>query len=150
MMLKSQKRIAAQLMKCSPKRVIFDSERLTDIKEAITKLDIKALIGQGVITKKPVKSVSRSRVRKMLVQKRKRRQSGAGSKKGKSTARLPKKKRWMGTIRLQRAFLDELREKGIISKSNYRQLYLKAKGGYFRSKRHIKLYLDERKLIEKK
>jgi hypothetical protein len=34
-------------------------------------------------------------------------------------------------------------EKNIITKLAYRELYLKSKGGYFRSRRHIKLYLDE-------
>ena len=36
-----------------------------------------------------------------------------------------------------------LREKEIIEKKVYRDLYLKSKGGFFRSKRHLKLYIDE-------
>ena len=35
MELKLQKRLASQLLKCSPKRIHFDAERLEDIKEAI-------------------------------------------------------------------------------------------------------------------
>ena len=42
-----------------------------------------------------------------------------------------------------RAFLKELRDKGIISKEDYRVLYAKVKGGFFRSKRHIKLYIAD-------
>ena len=44
MMLKPQKRIAAQVLKCSPKKIVFDTEKLSEIKEAITKQDIKTLI----------------------------------------------------------------------------------------------------------
>ena len=98
-----------------------------DIKEAITKFDIKTLITNGVIKAKPVKSVSRVRARKQLVQKRKGRRQGPGSRKGKSTARLPKKLAWINRIRIQRAFLKELKEKGIITKTIYRELYLKSK-----------------------
>ena len=44
MELKVQKRLSAQVMGCSEKRVIFDPARLNDIKEAITKKDIKLLV----------------------------------------------------------------------------------------------------------
>jgi ribosomal protein L19E len=37
-----------------------------------------------------------------------------------------------------------LKEKKIIDDKLYRELYLKSKGGFFRSKRHIKIYLEER------
>ncbi len=53
MKLTVQKRLAASLFKCSEKRVWFDEDRLADIKEAITKNDIKALISQGAIRLKP-------------------------------------------------------------------------------------------------
>ena len=42
-----------------------------------------------------------------------------------------------------------LREKGHVTGPLFRELYLKAKGGYFRSKRHIKLYLEEHNLVAK-
>ena len=51
--LKVQKRLAAQIFGCSPDRVVFDNDRLDDIKQAITKRDLKLLIGDGAITKKP-------------------------------------------------------------------------------------------------
>ena len=149
MKLRLQKRLAGDVLKCSEKKVVFDTERLEDIKEAITKMDIRALVGEGAISKKPTKGVSRVRARKTLVQKRKGKRKGAGSKKGKRTARLSKKDSWMKRIRIQRKFLKELKDKELISRKNYRVLIRKSKGGFFRSKRHIKLYLEERKLIEK-
>jgi len=150
MNLKTQKRIAADVLKCSPKRVVFDSASLSDIKEAITKADIRNLAGSKVIVKAKKSSISRSRIRKDLVQRRKGRKSGAGSKKGTKGARLPSKQVWMAKVRVQRKFVQELREKSLISMDTYRNLYAKVKGGFFRNKRHIKIFLEEGKLFVKK
>ena len=62
---------------------------------------------------------------------------------------MTKKDQWMTKIRTQRKFLRELRERGLVSNSTYQQLYRKSGGGYFRNKRHIKLYMTEHNLIEK-
>jgi large subunit ribosomal protein L19e len=138
-----QKRLAAQLMKCSKKRVRFDTERLEDIKEAITKQDIKSLIHDNVIYSVQKKGVSRARANKTHIQKTMGLQKGHGSRKGKSTARTPKKQLWMKKVRLQRSFLRELKENNVITTQSFRMLYLKSKGGFFRSRRHIKLYITE-------
>ena len=52
-------------------------------------------------------------------------------------------------MRTQRGFLKELKEKKIVTGLIYRQLYRKSKGGFFRSKRHIKLYVEEHDLTKK-
>ena len=101
------------------------------------------MIGDGAITKKPGNFTSRVRARKIALQKRKGRQSGPGTKKGKYGARFKPKETWMNNIRVQREFIRILVDKGIITRLAYRELYLKCKGGYFRSRRHIKLYLQE-------
>lgn len=144
MKLDTQKRLAAQLLKCSKKRVRFDTERLEDIKEAITKADIRGLINDKVITKVHAKGVSRGRARHKLMQKRKGKQKGEGSRKGSRGARLSRKREWINRIRAQRELLDILKEKKVIDGHLYRELYLKSKGGFFRSRRHIRLYLEER------
>ena len=136
-------------LKCSPKRVKLDPASSEDIKKAITKIDVKNLIKTGAIKKKAKKGVSRVRAKKLQAQKRKGRRKGHGSRKGKSTARTPKKQKWMLKIRVQRRFLKLLREKGHIIRSTYQNLYLKSKGGFFRSKRHIKLYIEEKGLAKK-
>jgi len=41
MKLDKKKRLAAAVLQCSEKRVVFNTERLSEIKEAITKYDIK-------------------------------------------------------------------------------------------------------------
>ena len=147
MKLNNQKKLASKVMKGSPKRVRFDETRLADIKEAITKYDIKALIEDGAITEIKKRGVSRGQARKRQAQRSKGRQRGAGSRKGKKTARLPRKLDWMNRIRLQREFLRELKEKELVSNTTFRDLYLKAKGGFFRSKRHLKIYITENKLV---
>ncbi len=150
MKLTVQRRLAASLLKCSPKRVWFDNSNHEKIKEAITKADIRLLIHNGLIQERPQKGISRSRANKRLVQKRKGRQKGQGSRKGRKSARLPKKEAWINKIRLQREFLRELREKKIVEVAAYRELYRKAKAGIFRSKRHLKLYMEEHELVNKR
>lgn len=150
MRLTVQKRLAAQILKCSPDRVWVDPENLETTKEAITKQDIKTLISNGIIKKKQKTGTSRVRARKRLVQKRKGRQKGHGSRKGKSTARTPKKKTWMLRVRVQRRFLKELKEKKLLKTPDHRKLALKVKGGFFRSRNHLKLYINENNLIAKK
>ena len=149
MKLTIQKRLASQALKCSEKRIVFDADRLDEIKEAITKTDIRALIKKEAIEKKPMKSISRGRARKKRIQKIKGRQKGIGSRKGKKTARTPKKRAWINKIRAQKNLLRLLKEKNIINKGTHRKLYSKAKGGFFRSRRHIKLYIKEQNLVLK-
>ena len=148
MKLSVQKRLAASILKCSGKRVWIDETRQADIKESITKADIRGLIIDGSIRLKPVKSISKGRQRVIKVQKSKGLRKGKGSQKGKKTARLPSKDAWMAKVRTQREFLKDLKDKGHLSTTNYRQLYLKSKGGFFRSRRHIKLYCTENNLFK--
>ncbi len=148
MKLDIQKRLAAEILGCSKKRIKLDLERLADIKEAITKADIRNLIKENAIKKIPKKGVSRGRARKRAIQKKKGRQKGEGSRKGGKNARLPKKEAWINRVRAQRLFLKALKDKGVIDSKLYRELYLKSKGGFFRSKRHIKIYLEGKELLE--
>ena len=148
--LKLQKRLASEILKCSQKRVQFDSDRTSDVKEAITKADIRGLVKQGVIKEKKVKGVSRVRARKIKRQKSKGRQRGSGSRKGKFTARAKPKRVWMNAARAQRRFLKELKDKNLITPGSFWELYKKSKGGFFRSVRHIKLFIKEKGMVKAK
>jgi large subunit ribosomal protein L19e len=150
MELTVQKRLAATLLKCSKKRVRFDPAELESIKEAITKKDLRRLIGDGLVWKVQEKGVSRARANLTLKQKRKGLQKGEGTHKGTANARFSRKTTWIRRIRHQRAFLKELKEAKLIAPTTFTNLYRKAKGGFFRSRRHIKLYLEENNLFEKK
>jgi ribosomal protein L19E len=46
--------------------------------------------------------------------------------------------------------MKEARDKEIITKQVYRNVYMKAKGGFFRSIRHLKMYMNEHALFTKK
>ena len=150
MKLNVQKRIVADLAGVSSKRVVFDETRLDEIKESITKADLKTLIKDKAIKIMPKIGISRGRARFILEQKRKGRMKGQGSRKGKKTARLSKKDVWMIKIRSLKPMLKVLRDKKLIETSIYQNLYRKAKGGFFRSKRHMRLYIDEQNMIKKK
>ena len=107
------------------------------------------MIKDGAISVEQSKGVSRGRARKVKNQKVRGRKKGQGSRKGKKNARLPGKKKWMNKIRLQRVFLKELKANSKITQEVYKDLYAKSKGGFFRSKRHIKLYMNEHGLVKK-
>ncbi|MFH1133162.1 MAG: 50S ribosomal protein L19e [Nanoarchaeota archaeon] len=151
--MKLQKRLAASLSGVGKKRVRLDLDKLDeiggsvdDLNQSITKNDIRSYIHSGVIVIKAKRGTSRGRIRFNKGQKRKGRRKGPGSRKGRSTARQPSKPVWIAKVRLQRAFLKELREQKKVTTTQYHDLYRKSKGGFFRSKRHIKLYLEEREM----
>lgn len=150
MKLTLQKRLSASVLRCSRKRVVFDPSRLEDVKEAITKTDIRMLVGEGVIKGRPKKGVSRVRANKRKTQRRKGLRKGEGKRKGKSTAREPKKEVWMKAIRAKRKFLTHLRGSGLIKPETFKDLYKKSGGGFFRSTNHIKLYISEHNLLLKR
>jgi len=150
MKLKLQKRLASSVLKGSKKRIRFEPEVLDEIKEGLTKDDVRGMISRGLIRIKQKKGVSRVRAKKKAKQRTKGLRNGPGKRKGTKNARTPDKEIWMKKIRLQRKFLKELYNKEYITPQTYRKLYNKAKGGFFRSKRHIKLYIDDNDLVVKK
>lgn len=150
MKLGNQREMSAKMLGVGKSKVWFDTEHMTEVKEAITKGDIRSLIKKRVIQKRPELGSSRVRARKRLLQRRKGRQKGEGTKKGSHGARLNRKTAWMNLVRNQREFIKELKLKELVNTKTYRNLYAKIKGGYFRNRRHIKLYLTEHKLFQEK
>ncbi len=148
MKIKTQKRLAAQILKCSPKKVRIEPGRLEDVKESITKKDIRALIKDHAIEKVKVNEHSRGHARLIKQQKRKGKRKGHGSRKGPKNSKLTKKDRWMIKVRAIRSLLKELRDTKQIDTKIYHDLYLKTKGGFFRSRRHIMIHLQEHGLIK--
>ncbi|MBW9221173.1 50S ribosomal protein L19e [Methanothermococcus sp. SCGC AD-155-M21] len=145
----TQRKMAANLLDCGIDRVWIDPENLDKVKMAITKDDIRMLIKDGIILKKQKKGISKGRTKKLMEQKRKGRRKGPGSRRGAKGARTPKKRKWINTIRPLRKMLKDLREDDLLEKNAYRKLYRMAKGGAFRSKNHMKLYMEEHELFVK-
>jgi len=145
--MNTKKRLAAKILKTSHQKVRFADGSLEEISKAITRADMRGLIAVGKIKKITPNEQSRVRARENAAQKSKGRRKGKGSRKGRKFSRISRKDQWMTKIRLQRVFLKELRERELLSPTQYRLLYAKSKGGYFRNKRHIKLYLSEQNLL---
>jgi len=139
--LRNQRRMAASILKCGLHRVWMDSDRIDEIAKAVTRTDIKILINGRAIKSKQIQGISRGRKKFNQKQKEKGRRKGHGSRKGAKYARLPRKERWIRTIRPIRTYLRQLRDDKSIDKSIYRKYYRKAKGGEFRSKHHLKARL---------
>jgi len=139
--LRNQRRMAAELLKCGVHRVWMDQDRLDEIAKAVTKDDIRILINGKAIKARQIKGISSGRKKYVAEQKEKGRRRGHGSRKGAKYARLPKKERWINTIRPIRTYLKTLREEKQINATTYRKYYRKAKGGEFRSKHHLQTHL---------
>ncbi|AIF68800.1 50S ribosomal protein L19 [Palaeococcus pacificus DY20341] len=148
-MLKMQKRIAAELLKCGENRVWIDPERIEDVEAAITREDIRRLIDEGVIKKKAIKGQSSYRAKIRKEARKKGRHRGHGSRKGKKTARMGKKERWMMTIRALRKELRKLKAEGKLDAHTYRRLYIRAKGGQFKSKHQLYLFMEEKGILKR-
>ena len=136
--LRNQRRMAASILKCGVNRVWMDHDRIEDIAKAVTKGDVRVLIRGKAIKSRQVKGISSGRKKFNAKQKEKGRRRGRGSRKGAKYARLPRKERWMRTIRAIRTYLKTLRDEKKVDRTTYRRYYSKAKGGEFRSKHHLK------------
>ena len=148
--VKTQRRIAAKVLKVGVNRVKIDPESLPDVALAITREDIRRHIDDGDIKKRKVKGISRGRARAVAAKKRKGQRIGPGSRKGPKYSRLSSKDRWKNKIRAQRKYLKALRDEGYIDTINYRKLYLQSKGGLFRSVRYLRNYIAEHGLAKKR
>ncbi len=130
MSLKSQRRLAAEILKVGQNRVWIDPERIDDVEIAITREEIKKLIHEKAIQSTPEKGVSRSRARLLHRKKKKGLRKGPGKR---SKPKVSKKEIWMKKIRALRRRLRELKETRIITESTYRQFYKMAGSGVFES-----------------
>jgi len=150
MSLKTQRKIAARILGVGVNRIWVNPERIEDVEAAVTGKDIRRLIKDGVIDVRPIKGVSRGRARIRHLKRKTGRRRGLGSRKGGKFARLPRKRRWIQTIRALRRTLRELRDKRLITRQVYRKLYIMAKGGVFKSRNHLLQYIESAKLYRRK
>ncbi len=145
MELKKVKELAAKVLKVGKDKIIIvDKEKAA---QAMTREDIRALVKQGAINKRKANEDSRGRARKLMEQKKKGLRKGKGSRKGTKKAKIGEKTEWLTKVRALRKKLKEIKPK--LKEGNYRRLYRMIKGGYFRSKAHLMLYVKEKELIKK-
>ncbi len=145
MNLKLQKRLAAKAANVGLDRVVIQPTRVGDVKEAITKADIKSLIRDDAIQILPLKRPSGLRARLRHAQQKKGKRRGHGSRRGSAKTRLGDI--WPQRIRAMRKLLHNFRANGQITNKTYRDVYGKAKGGFFRDRGHILFYLKQNNLV---
>jgi large subunit ribosomal protein L19e len=148
--LKSQRRLAAQILKAGQNRVWIDPERMDDVEAAITREEIRKLIHEGIIKRLPEKGISRARARIVHEKKKKGRRRGPGSRSGSAYAKISRKEAWMSKIRALRKKLRELKTGKIITDETYSKVYRMASSGRFESVADMERYLKAHGLWRKR
>jgi len=129
MNLKKKKSLAVRTLKVGKERIVFLKSRLDEIKEAITKQDIRDLKKEGAIVIKGIKG--RKKVKK--VNKR-----STGNIRKKVNKR---KKEYVIMTRKLRKYIAEMKKQGKLSKEEILDLRKKIRNRIFRSKAHLKTYI---------
>jgi len=129
MKLTTQKRMAADILEVGENQVRFDSLRLDEIKQAITKQDIRDLIKDRAIRKKPgIAHVAKVR----------RKRTGAGRRKFRVKTR---KRDYINRIRKIRTYVRDQMNAGNLTKDLANNVRKYAKAGQFKNLRQAKDYI---------
>jgi large subunit ribosomal protein L19e len=132
MKLDLKKNLASKSLNVGKKRIIFDNERIPEIKEAITKQDIKDLKESGAIRIREVSG------RRKVVKRKTRKRAG------KIKLKVNKRKQdYVKLTRKLRAYIKELKNQGKIDLDKYKELRKKIRNSYFKSKRNLKESIEQ-------
>lgn len=129
MNLRTKKELAAKALKVGKDRIVFVNARLDEIKEALTKQDIKDLKQEGAIKVKEIKG------RKKNVKTRKK--SPGKIRKNVNT----RKRDYVIMTRKLRGYVAEMKKRGELSAEEVIDIRKKIRNKIFRSKAHLKEYI---------
>jgi len=130
MNLSKKKALAARTLNVGVRRIVFVKSRLEEIKEAITKQDIKDLQKEGAIIVKEIKG------RKKNLNKKIKRSAGNIRKKVKK-----RKAEYVIMARKQRKYIHELKNQGKLSREEAQDIRKKIRNKYFKSLGGLKEYV---------
>jgi len=130
MNLGKKKQLAVRTFGVGKERIVFVKSRLEEIKEAITKQDMKELYAEGAIIIRNVKG--RKKVKKKKTRK------GPGKVRKKVNKR---KQEYVKITRKLRAYLKELKKQDKISKEEEKDMRKKIRNRKFNSLSSFKAYL---------
>lgn len=131
MNLSKKKELAKRTFGVGEDRIVFVESRLNDIKEAITKQDMRDLRQDKAIIIKEKKG------RKKVIRKRRRRSTGNIRKKINT-----RKRDYVILTRKLRKYVSEIKNQGKISKEEVNDIRKKIRNKAFRSKSHLKEYIE--------
>src|SRR3989338_11122877 len=114
MNLQAKKRLAAKVAGVGRDRIWLNPERLEEIKESLTKQDIRDLLKEGIIKIKPITGKKSKKRRKI------RRRTGSVSMRVSSA-----KRDYVNRIRSIRQFLKNIKKAGSITSKDYSSLNMK-------------------------
>jgi len=134
MNLSKKKQLASKTLKVGKGRIIFVKSRVNEIKEAITKQDIRDLEKEGAIVIREIRG------RKTKIRKKKKRSPGKIRKIAKS-----RKKEYVIHTRKLRSYLSDVNKKGEVAKEDVIDIRKKIRNRKFRSKTHLKEYIGSLK-----
>jgi len=130
MNFRTKKELVARTLKVGKERIIFVHERKDEIKEAITKQDIRDLYKDGAIKIKEI-----SGRKKVIGRKRKR---GPGNIKKKINTQ---KRDYVIMTRKLRSYVKSLRERGELSVEEAKDIRKKIRNKTFKSKANLGDYI---------
>lgn len=133
MNLERKKILASKVLRAGKRRIVFLEPRIDEIKEAITRQDIKDLYRDGAIIVKNIggrKTVATNKSRSV----------------GNVRKKVNKKKRnYVRLVRKLRKYLEELNARGKLSKEDRLMLRKKIKNSDFKNKSYLVKYIAEMK-----
>ena len=128
--LKNKKELARRTLDAGKGRIVFVQSRLEDIKEALTKQDIRDLKDDGAIVIKEAKG------RKKVIKRKTRKGPGKVRKKVNT-----RKQDYAIMTRKLRKYVAEMKKQGRLSPEEIKDIRNKIRNKSFRSKAHLKQHI---------